>query len=236
FRRETAERLRREVARLEESFAAGRRRGLAAEAVERLFEQAPDLGGEPEAEPAGPLAVGQPVRHRGLGWSGVLQRLEDGRAEVLVHGKRVRSRADELVPATAAAAVAAVTAAAAPAAGVHGAAVRAAAAAARARPRGAAAAASRDLDEAAAVPSEINLIGVRVEPALEQLDSYLDSALLASRRQVRVIHGHGTGRLRQAIREHLRSHAAVREAHAGAADEGGNGATVVTLRDGPGGS
>ncbi|HXO27884.1 MAG TPA: Smr/MutS family protein, partial [Thermoanaerobaculia bacterium] len=141
-----------------------------------------------------------------------------------------------LVPATAAAAVAAVTAAAAPAAGVHGAAVRAAAAAARARPRGAAAAASRDLDEAAAVPSEINLIGVRVEPALEQLDSYLDRALLASRRQVRVIHGHGTGRLRQAIREHLRSHAAVREAHAGAPDEGGNGATVVTLRDGPGGS
>ena len=127
---------------------------------------------------------------------------------MLVHGKRVRSRADELVPATAAAA--GVTAAAAPAAGVRGAAVRAAAAAARARPHGAAAA-SRDLDEAAAVPSEINLIGVRVEPALEQLDSYLDRALLASRRQVRVIHGHGTGRLRQAIREHLRSHAAVGE-------------------------
>jgi DNA mismatch repair protein MutS2 len=234
FRRETGERLRREVARLEESFAAGRRRGLAAEAVERLFEQAPDLGGEPEEEPAGPLAVGQPVRHRGLGWSGVLRKLEDGRAEVLVHGKRVRSRADELVPATAATTAAAATvtaAAAAPAAGVRGAAVRAAAAAARARPR-AAAAASRDLDEAAAVPSEINLIGVRVEPALEQLDSYLDRALLASRRQVRVIHGHGTGRLRQAIREHLRSHAAVREAHAGAPDEGGNGATVVTLRDG----
>jgi len=232
FRRETGERLRREVARLEESFAAGRRRGLAAEAVERLFEQAPDLGGEPEAEPAGTLTVGQPVRHRGLGWSGVLQKLEDGRAEVLVHGKRLRSRADELAPAAAAAAV--VTAAAGPAAGVRGAAVRAAAAAARARPLGAAGAASRDLDEAAAVPSEINLIGVRVEPALEQLDSYLDRALLASRRQVRVIHGHGTGRLRQAIREYLRSHAAVKEAHAGTPDEGGNGATVVSLRDGPG--
>jgi len=224
FRRETAERLRREVARLEESFAAGRRRGLAAEAVERLFAAAPDLGGEPEAEPAGPLALGQQVRHRGLGWTGVLRKLEDGRAEVLVHGKRVRSRAEELVPAAAA-----VTTTATPPTGV-----RAAAATARARPRGAAAAASRDLDEAAAAPSEINLIGIRVEPALEQLDSYLDRALLASRRQVRVIHGHGTGRLRQAIREHLRKHAAVQESHPGTPEEGGNGATIATLRDNAG--
>jgi DNA mismatch repair protein MutS2 len=223
FRRETGERLRREVVRLEESFAAGRRRGLAAEAVERLFAEAPKLGGEPEAGPAGPLAVGQPVRHRGLGWSGVLRKLEDGRAEVLVHGKRVHSRADDLVPAAAAMATAAT-----PLTGVRA----AAAATARERPR--AAATSRDLDEAAAVPSEINLIGVRVEPALEQLDSYLDRALLASRRQVRVIHGHGTGRLRQAIREHLRRHAAVQESHPGTPEEGGNGATIATLRDGAG--
>jgi DNA mismatch repair protein MutS2 len=213
FRRETGERLRQEVGRIEESFAAGRRRGLAAAAVERLFEQAPDPGGEPEPEPAGPLVVGQPVRHRGLGWKGVLRQLEDGRAEVLVHGKRVRSRADELAP-EASAAVPEVRAA---------------------RPRGsggAKTASARDLEDAAAVPSEINLIGVRVEPALEQLDSYLDQALLASRREVRVIHGHGTGRLRQAIRQHLRSHAAVKDVRTGAPDEGGNGATVVTLRGG----
>jgi len=229
FRRETGERLRQEVARLEASFAAGRRRGLAAEAVDRLFAQAPDLGGEPEAEPAGPLAVGQQVRHRGLGWSGVLRKLEDGRAEVLVHGKRLRSQADELVPAAAGA----QESPAAPASTTRPLA-QAAARTARSRHRAAGEASARDLDESAAVPSEINLIGIRVEPALEELDSYLDRALLASRRQVRVIHGHGTGRLRQAIRDHLRSHAAVKEAHAGAPNEGGNGATVVTLRDAPG--
>ena len=223
FRRETGERLRQEIARLEESFAAGRRRGLAAEAVERLFTQAPDLGGEPEPAPAGPLAVGQQVRHRALGWSGVLRKLEDGRAEVLVHGKRVRSRADELVPAVPAA----------PASNTRPLA-QAAARTARSRHRAAGESSASDLDESAAVPSEINLIGIRVEPALEELDSYLDRALLASRRQVRVIHGHGTGRLRQAIRDHLRSHAAVKEAHAGAPNEGGNGATVVTLRDASG--
>ncbi|HLX09562.1 MAG TPA: Smr/MutS family protein [Thermoanaerobaculia bacterium] len=44
------------------------------------------------------------------------------------------------------------------------------------------------------------------------------------------MHGHGTGRLRQAIREHLRRHAAVQQSRTGEPDEGGNGATVVTLR------
>jgi DNA mismatch repair protein MutS2 len=251
FRRETGERLKREVGRIEESFAAGRRRGLAGEAVERLFAGAPGFGAEAAAaESAGPLVVGQPVRHLGLGWRGVLQKLEDDRAEVLVHGKRLRSRAGELAPAAPPGAPESpAPAAAGNAAGRAGSALKTTAAAAAARARrssrvsaevgGAATASSyrgRDLDEATSAPAEINLIGVRVEPALEQLDSYLDRALLASRRQVRVIHGHGTGRLRQAIRDHLRSHAAVAEQRAGEPDEGGNGATVVTLRGGARGS
>jgi DNA mismatch repair protein MutS2 len=80
------------------------------------------------------------------------------------------------------------------------------------------------------VPQELNLIGQRVESALEELDVYIDRALLASRKQVRVIHGHGTGRLRQAVRDHLRGHPGVTGQRPGAPDEGGNGATVVTLR------
>jgi DNA mismatch repair protein MutS2 len=84
--------------------------------------------------------------------------------------------------------------------------------------------------EGVEVPVEINLIGRRVEPALEDLDSYLDRALLASRREVRVVHGHGTGRLRDAVRGHLRAHPAVAGIRSGAANEGGNGATIVTLR------
>ena len=206
FRRDTAERLRREVDRLRERFEEGRRRGLAAEAVEGLFAEAPTFG-EPAAEPAGPLAVGEPVRHVGLGWQGVLEKLEDGRAQVLVRGKRVRCRPEELAPA-------------APAETPRG----------KEREREARPAKREDLEEAAAVPSEINLIGLRVEPALEQLDSYLDRALLASQRQVRVIHGHGSGRLRQAVREHLRGHRGIAEIRAGAPNEGGDGATVVTFR------
>ena len=209
FRRDTAERLRREVDRLRERFEEGRRRGLAAEAVESLFAAAPTFGQE-EPEPEGRVAVGEPVRHLGLGWQGVLEKLEDGRAEVLVRGKRVRCRPEELVP-------------------VAPGATRDRESTPRARP----APARRergDIDEATAVPSELNLIGLRVEPALEQLDSYLDQALLASRKQVRVIHGHGSGRLRQAVREHLRGHRGVAEIRAGAPNEGGDGATVVTFR------
>ena len=58
-------------------------------------------------------------------------------------------------------------------------------------------------------PKELHLIGKRVEPALKELDRYLDRALLASVGEVRVVHGHGTGRLRDAVRDHLSGHAAV---------------------------
>ncbi len=219
FRRDTTERLRREEARLRERFEEGRRKGLAAEAVETLFAAAPAFGAE---EPAadGPLVVGEPVRHRGLGWLGKLEKLEDGRAEVLVRGKRVRCRPDELTPATAA------TPGAAPNRKEREAASREAR---EARPtsrlggRG-------DLDEAASIPPEINLIGQRVEPALETLDAYLDQALLASLKEVRVVHGHGSGRLRQAVREQLRRHRGVADIRSGAPNEGGDGATVVTFR------
>jgi DNA mismatch repair protein MutS2 len=212
FRRETTERLRREESRLRERFEEGRRKGLAAEAVETLFATAPAFGGE-ETGPGGPLVVGEAVRHRGFGWQGTLEKLEDGRAEVLVRGKRVRCRPEELTAASGAPTPRKEREAPA----------REARPTSRLSGRG-------DLDEAASVAPEINLIGQRVEPALDQLDAYLDQALLASRKEVRVVHGHGSGRLRQAVREHLRRHRGVADLRPGAPNEGGDGATVVTFR------
>jgi DNA mismatch repair protein MutS2 len=208
FRRDTTERLRREEARLRERFEEGRRKGLAAEAVETLFAGAPIFGDEEEV-PAGPLVVGEPVRHLGLGWQGVLEKLEDGRAEVLVRGKRVRAKPEELAPAGPAKAP------------------RKERGVPSLRPE---ALRGREGDLEEPVAREINLIGLRVEPALEQLDAYLDQALLSSRQEVRVIHGHGSGRLREAVRQHLRAHRGVAEIRSGAPNEGGNGATVVTFR------
>jgi DNA mismatch repair protein MutS2 len=214
FRRDTTERLRREEARLRELFEEGRRKGLAAEAVGTLFAAAPTFGGEEETAPGGPLVVGGPVRHLGLGWQGTLEKLENGRAEVLVRGKRVRCRPEELGPAG-------------PPASQRAALRKEQREAPPLRPE---ALRGREGDIEESVSPEINLIGQRVEPALEQLDAYLDQAILASRKEVRVIHGHGSGKLRQAVREHLRGHRGVAEIRSGAPNEGGDGATMVTFR------
>lgn len=80
------------------------------------------------------------------------------------------------------------------------------------------------------VEAELLLIGQQVEPALESLDAYLDRALAAGRERVRVVHGHGSGRLRRAVREHLRSHPAVAGFGPAPPTAGGDGATEVVLR------
>jgi DNA mismatch repair protein MutS2 len=84
-----------------------------------------------------------------------------------------------------------------------------------------------DADE---VPAELMLLGKTVEEALEAVDRFLDASVLAGRDEVRIVHGHGTGRLRSAIRAHLQKHVLVAGKRAGAPNEGGDGATVVTLR------
>jgi DNA mismatch repair protein MutS2 len=79
-------------------------------------------------------------------------------------------------------------------------------------------------------PRELVLIGQRVEEALEALDRFLDAARMAGHDEVRIVHGHGTGRLRKAVRAFLSDHALVRGRRPGRSAEGGDGATLVTLR------
>jgi len=81
----------------------------------------------------------------------------------------------------------------------------------------------------AEVSAELNLIGQRVDDALEESDKFLDRALLEGKQAVRIIHGFGTGKLRQAIRDYLRKHPAVKSWRPGAENEGGDGATVALL-------
>jgi DNA mismatch repair protein MutS2 len=85
-------------------------------------------------------------------------------------------------------------------------------------------------DLEAVAPSELMLIGKRVEEGLEELDRFLDEAAVAGLGEVRVVHGHGTGRLRKAVRAFLTRHPHVRRHRQGKPGEGGDGATVVTLR------
>jgi DNA mismatch repair protein MutS2 len=76
---------------------------------------------------------------------------------------------------------------------------------------------------------ELDLRGLTVDDMLVELDRYLDTAYLAGLPFVRIIHGKGTGALRQAVREQLRGHALVSEFRPGDAAEGGEGVTVAKL-------
>jgi DNA mismatch repair protein MutS2 len=77
---------------------------------------------------------------------------------------------------------------------------------------------------------EINLIGRTVDEARDELEKYLDRAFLAGLPRVRVIHGHGAGILRRGVREFLKSHPHVAGIEEAPQNEGGQGATLVELR------
>jgi DNA mismatch repair protein MutS2 len=77
------------------------------------------------------------------------------------------------------------------------------------------------------VPSNLDLRGARVEEALELLDRYIDTASLAGVPNVTVIHGHGSGALRDALRAQLRANPLVKSWRPGDRHEGGDGATIV---------
>jgi len=78
---------------------------------------------------------------------------------------------------------------------------------------------------------EVDLRGQRAEDALDMLERYLESAYLANMPFVRIIHGKGTGKLRQVIREALRAHPNVRSFETGTDKEGGDGVTVVKFKE-----
>ncbi|MDO4377582.1 MAG: Smr/MutS family protein [Erysipelotrichia bacterium] len=78
---------------------------------------------------------------------------------------------------------------------------------------------------------ECNLIGMHVEDALDKLDKYLDEALLANVPFVRIIHGVGTGALRNAVWEKLKKTKFVKKFEHGTPAEGSTGATIVYFKE-----
>ncbi len=80
-----------------------------------------------------------------------------------------------------------------------------------------------------ALDVELDLRGQRVEEALLEVDKYLDDAFLTGMPFVRIVHGKGTGTLRQAVRQQLRKHPLVKSHRSGEQGEGGSGVTVAYL-------
>ncbi len=200
----------------------------AREALEREIVTAPDLdatlerieGGlqqlpadEPDQPVEEPLVertwqLGERARSRSGGWEGRIAALERGgkRATLEAGGMRVTVDTDDLVPALSEAS-ADRGGDSATGEGSPGADIR--------------------LDRARSVASSLDLRGARVDEALEALHRYLDDAGLAGLDKVIVIHGMGTGAVRDAVRSAAGGHPLVKSLRPGQRGEGGDGATIV---------
>lgn len=186
--------------------------------VEAALEDAEDRQAIPVAplpaavQPKGRRAVqlGDTVKLKALNSIGVITTLTETEAEVKVGRMRVRAKLDELE-------------------------LRGAPEPEKATPVAAPAAPKaekkpKDLEAAPPSPGmELDIRGQTVEDALPELERYLDAAYLANLPWVRIIHGKGTGKLRQGVRDFLRTLPVVKSFETGKDGEGGDGVTVVKL-------
>jgi len=185
---------------------AGAARAQANAALEqvagRLREGPEPAPPEPAAGDGAAARVGDRVLLRGLGVEGRVIAVQAGDADVDVRGKRLRARLAELQV------------------------VGRAAQSEPSRVNVNVMVSARD-----GATTEINVIGCSVDEALSRLDRFLDDLLLTDERQVRIIHGFGTGQLRRAIGEYLDRHPLVATHHPAPQEHGGGGVTVAELKD-----
>ena len=86
------------------------------------------------------------------------------------------------------------------------------------------------MSKAMTIRTDLNLIGMRVDEALPELDKYLDDAYLSHLNQVTIIHGRGTGALKDAVHAHLKRTKYVKSYRLGAFGEGDQGVTIVEFK------
>ena len=86
------------------------------------------------------------------------------------------------------------------------------------------------MSKSLSVSPEINLLGKTVDEALSELDKYLDDAYLAHLSSVRIVHGKGTGALRNAVHAHLKKLKTIKEFRLGEFGEGDAGVTIATFK------
>ena len=181
---------------------AGAARAQAKTALEQVAGRVLDGAGEAPAGDGTPVRVGDRVLLRGLGVEGRVLAVQAGEADVDVRGKRLRARASELQ----------VVGGPAPAA--------------PAKVNVNVMVSARD-----GATTEINVIGCSVDEALGRIERFLDDLLLTDERQVRIIHGFGTGQLRRSIGEYLDRHPLVATHQPPPQEHGGGGVTVAELKD-----
>ena len=84
--------------------------------------------------------------------------------------------------------------------------------------------------EAVELESELNLIGRASDDVEIEVHRFVESAIASGSKFIRVVHGHGTGRLKAAVREALKGHPGIAKVEDSPQSQGGSGATLITLR------
>jgi DNA mismatch repair protein MutS2 len=191
--------------------------------LERLPESQPEEDRRAAPSPPRTWRLGERARSRAGGWEGRIAALERGgtRATLEAGGMRVSVAVDDLEPAVG-------SGGSGDGGGTSSGSIGARRPAAS-RGEAAPGITSMRLQRARSVASSLDLRGARVDEAMDAFSRYLDDASLAGLEQVTVIHGLGTGALRDAVRELAGSHPLVRSFRAGERGEGGDGATIVKL-------
>ena len=173
--------------------------------VERLKQKTETPPAAAAAAPAAPIREGSRVTIGTLGLEGTVVDVHGKHAEVDVRGKRLRAALRDLR---------AVVAPAAPSS-----------------PGPANVRVNMNLQPREGARSELNVIGCTVDEALSRLEKFLDDATVTDQRELRIVHGFGTGQLRRAITAFLDEHPLIARHEPAPQNQGGGGATVVELKD-----
>jgi len=183
---------------------SGAARAEARAALDRIVEglKHPSSDAAP-AVPAGPLVVGSRVS-MGMGLEGTVAKVQGSQVEVDVRGKRMRAKAKDVR--------------------VLGGPSTQPAGQSRVR-------VNVDLRPREGSLSEINVIGCTVEEAVDRVSRFLDDTMVTDLRELRIVHGHGTGQLRRGLQAFLKDHPLVAKYAAAPENQGGGGATIVELKD-----
>ncbi len=147
--------------------------------------------------------IGSRVTVGGLGLEGVVIALDGNRAEIDVRGKRIQAKVKELRV-------------------ISGPSKQGAPAKVRV---------SVDLKPREGMLSELNVIGMTVDQAVDRVSRFLDDTLVTDLHEVRIVHGHGTGQLRKGLAAFLKTHPQVEKYYAAPENQGGGGATIVELKE-----
>jgi DNA mismatch repair protein MutS2 len=187
------------------------RAGARAE-IDRIVEDLRHPAGESKDSPlqsgssggsSDPPEVGSKVTVGGLGLDGVVISIDGNRAEIDVRGKRIQAKVKELRV-------------------IGG---------APSKPSPARVRVNVDLKPREGLLSEINVIGMTVDQAVDRVSRFLDDTLVTDLHEVRIVHGHGTGQLRKGIGAFLKTHPQVEKYYAAPENQGGGGATIVELKE-----